>query len=59
MVSLTQRAQVLRLRFPRSARGQSLGIVFVDALEQFDRDMTRFAALWITESAAINISPTA
>jgi hypothetical protein len=48
VVSLAQLAQVLRLRFPRAARGQTLGIVFVDALERFDRDMTRFAALWIT-----------
>jgi hypothetical protein len=58
MVPFAQLAQVLRLRFPCAAGGQSLGIVCMDALEQFDRYTTRLAALWVIKSAAINIPST-
>ena len=58
VVPLVQLAEVLRFCFPRAARGQALGIVFVNVLERFDRYMTRFAALCINESAAINVPTT-
>lgn len=58
VVPLAQFAEVLRFRFPRVLRGQSLGIVHVDILECFDRYMTRSAALCTTELAAGDVQPT-
>jgi hypothetical protein len=59
VVPLAQLAEVLRFCVPCAVRSQALGIVYVDVLERFDRHVTRFAALCITESAAIDISLTA